>query len=268
MAVYLPNSGSINLNGGDSRSVNNIFGAANGVTPYGNNLLAYVGRVWYKADTSRGTFTAPVTMPGDFYGKGPISPVSAGGYRFYVTGNAVTPGLPTGFVNVPLGSQSGSFIVPLYSLLTITIYGGAGGGAGGQGYGGNGSSGGDGTGSTFGSSTWYVAGSFGTGGTAGSNGTNGTPVSSYPQGGAGGGSPGLTSGGSGGNGGRSSITVANPVSGIPGYPNGPSVGSSVSFFIGAGGSAGSGGASFPAFGLPGGYNGGAGQWGWIDVGWE
>lgn len=235
----------------------------------GANIGGYRGLQWWQDNTVTGFFSSGALSMSDFYSKRSFSPVTPGAYRFYPSsGNYPTPAAPSGatLFGVP---QSSSFTIPVYNLLTITIYGGAGGGAGGQGYGGNGSPGSPGSASSFGSSTWAVSATNGTGGSPGTAGTSGTPFSSYPSGGAGGGSPGLTSGQPGGNGARNSITVANPISGGgSGYPSGPPVGSSVSFFIGAGGAKGGGGADFPAFGLPGGYPGGDGQWGWIDVTWS
>jgi hypothetical protein len=225
MAVYLPNSGSININGGDSRAINNIFGPANGVPAQGNNLLAYVGVRWYKADASTGVFTAPVTIPGDFYGKGPISPVAGGSYSLSA---------PTG------GSSSAPFTVPLYSVMTVTLRGGAGGGGGGDG---NYAAGGNGT---PGNTSSFAGGSFGSPAFGGSGGSfNGAPSGpapagagsdGNPSGGAGGPSAftGFNAGQPGGAGGRSILTLYNPVPGNP-PPYGPPVGSTVTVTAGGGG---------------------------------
>lgn len=232
MPTYLPGSGSININGGDSRAINNIFGPANGVPAQGNNLLAYVGVRWYKADASTGTFSAPVTIPGDFYGKGPISPVTGGNY---------TLNGPSG------GTSSASFTVPLYSVMTVTLRGGGGGGGGGDGNLASGDNG------TTGYTSSFAGGSYGspaTGGTGGTHGAassgpapSGGPTSDgNPSGGSGGESAyvGYGAGQPGGAGGRSILTLYNPVPGNP-PPYGPPVGSSVTVIAGGSGPGGTGG---------------------------
>jgi hypothetical protein len=230
MPTYLPSSGSINLNGGDSRAINNIFGPANSVPAYGNNLLAYVGQRWYKADASTGVFTAPVTMPGDFYGKGPISPVTSGSYS--ISGSTSAP-------------NTQSFTVPLYSFMVITLRGGAGGGGGGDG---NVASGG--SGATGGASS-FAGGAYGSPALGGPGGAGGGGSTRAPSGAGSDGTPVGGSGGSsatanfnvgqpGGNGGKSVLTLYNPVPGNP-TPYGPPVGASVSVTAGGGGAAGSGG---------------------------
>ena len=231
MAVYLPSSGSINLNGGDARAVNNIFGPANGVSPYGNNLLAYVGQRWYRADASTGIFSAPVTMPGDFYGKGPVSPVTAS--------SASYSGAPEN------GQSIATFTVPLYSVMTVTLRGGGGGGGGGDGNYQNGTNGNPGILSSF------AGGAYGTPAAGGSGGVRGGapsgPAASgagsdgNPAGGGGGASAtvGYAYGQPGGAGGKSVFTFYNPVPGNP-APYGPPVGAAIEIRYGGGGSGGSG----------------------------
>jgi len=259
MATYLPTSGSINLNGGNSSSINYVFGAANSVTPYGNNLLAYVGKRWYQANAATGVFTAPVTMPGDFYGKGPISPVTAGSVNF---------------------TGSTSYTIPLYSVMTVINRGGGGGGGGGASNTGGGSPGGDGGSSSFAGTTYGSVGDYGRGGNGGNNGG--------PGGGSGSGSDGSPGGGGGGNsgyvgypagqgggaGGKSSFTFYNPVPGNP-APYGPTVGSIVSISVGGGGGGGSGGPGIVYTGIPPFYyanapggNGGGGGGGSVNVSWS
>jgi len=236
----------------------------------GANIGGYQGLQWWQDNTVTGFFSSSTLSMSDFYSKRSFSPVTAGAYRFYPSaGNYPSPGAPAG-ATIFAVSQSSSFVVPVYNIMTITIYGGAGGGGGGQGGGGYEQPGSAGVASTFGSSTWYVAGNPGAaGGTGRQNGADGLDLSSFPLGGSGGngGNDAYAPGGKGGNGGRSSIIVANPISGGgSGYPTGPSVGSTVSFFIGNGGAGGRGANSFIT--LPGGYNGSPGQWGWIDISWS
>jgi len=242
MPTYLPSSGSINLNGGDSRAINNIFGPANSVSAYGDNLLAYVGVRWYKADASTGTFSAPVTMPGDFYGKGPISPVTPGSYS--ISGSTSAP-------------NTQSFTVPLYSYMVVTLRGGGGGGGGGDG-----NTGGGGSGAPGGTSS-FAGGSYGSSAAGGTGGAGGGGSTRAPSGAGSDGNPVGGSGGSnatanynvgqpGGNGGKSVLTLYNPVPGNP-SPYGPPVGASISVTAGGGGSAGSAGTGsapwpwFPGF---------------------
>lgn len=229
MPTYLPGSGSINLNGGDSRSINNIFGPANGVGPYGNNLLAYVGVRWYRADASTGVFTAPVTMPGDFYGKGPISPVAPGSYSL---------GSPTG------GSSSANFTIPLYSVMTVVLRGGGGGGGGGDGNARSGGNGNAGAPSSFAGGAYGSPAFGGSGGGGGDAGLGpaapGSGSDGNPPGGAG--SANATAnfgaGQPGGAGGRSILTFYNPVPGNP-APYGPPPGTVVNVTAGGGGTGGS-----------------------------
>ena len=237
----------------------------------GPNIGGYRGLQWWQDNTVTGFFSSGALSMSDFYSKRSFSPVTPGAYRFYISGYDPTPGAPAGATLVAT-SQSSSFVVPVYNILTISVYGGAGGGAGGQGGGGGEQPGGNGVASTFGSSTWYAYGDYGRRGTiggSGNRGADGTPLSSYPAGGGGGSGGGgnFAAGGPGGNGGKTSLIVANPISGGgSGYPSGPPVGSTVSFFIGNGGGGGSGASS--NFFFPGGYNGSPGQWGWIDVVWS
>jgi len=237
----------------------------------GANIGGYQGLQWWQDNTVTGFFSSGTLSMSDFYSKRSFSPVTSGSYRFYPSaGNYPTPGAPAG-ATIFAVSQSSSFVVPVYNIMTITIYGGAGGGAGGQGTGGGETSGTAGQTSSFGSSTWYVFGNPGAAGTiGGGDGANATSLSSYPAGGAGGSaSAGLTRGGNGGNGGYSILTVANPISGGgSGYPTGPAVGSTVSFFIGAGGANGNGASARVYPPGAGGYNGTPGQWGWIDISWS
>lgn len=228
MPTYLPSSGSINLNGGDSRAINNIFGPANSVPAYGNNLLAYVGRRWYKADTSTGLFTAPVTMPGDFYGKGPVSPVTPGSTS--ISGSTSAP-------------NTQPFTVPLYSYMVVTLRGGAGGGGGGDGNTGSGGTGGTGGASSFAGGSYGSPAFGGTGGTGGGGSTrapSGAGSDGNPVGGNGGSNAtaNYNVGQPGGNGGKSVLTLYNPVPGNP-APYGPPVGASISITAGGGGAAGS-----------------------------
>lgn len=264
MPTYLPASGSININGGDSRAINNIFGPANGVPATGNNLLAYVGVRWYKADASTGTFSAPVTMPGDFYGKGPISPVTGGSYSLSA---------PTG------GSSSAPFTVPLYSVMTVTLRAGGGGGGGGDG---NNKAG---TNGTPGNTSSFAGGSYGSpafGGSGGAyNGAPSGPAASgagsdgNPPGGGGGPSAfaGYNAGQPGGAGGRSVLTLYNPVPGNP-PPYGPPVGSTVTVTAGGGGPGGAGAEGispwpwFPGFIINSPGGGGSGGNGSVFIQWS
>jgi len=231
MPTYLPSSGSININGGDSRAINNIFGPANGVPAQGNNLLAYVGVRWYKADASTGVFAAPVTIPGDFYGKGPISPVTPGSYSLSA---------PTG------GSSSAPFTVPLYSIMTVTLRGGGGGGGGGDGNNALGSPGSTGNTSSFSGGSYGSPAFGGTGGARGAASSGPAPSGAGSDGNPSGGSgspnstAGFGAGQPGGAGGRSVLTLYNPVPGNP-TPYGPPVGSTVTVTAGGGGSGGGGG---------------------------
>lgn len=266
--AYLPASGYITLNNpaDPTRSINNVFG-------YGNNLRAYAGKRWYKANTATGTFPSVVTMPGDFYSKGPTNPVTPGGRRIYVNGHAPVPAAPAGYTSIvlPTGTQTYNFTVPLYATLSVSLYGGAGGGGGCDGNSAQGGSGQSGQNSSFGG---YPVGAFGSGGGHGGvyPAPSGAGSTGYPQGGAGGGNngaPGATQGSPGGAGGRRVLSLVNPQNGMPvspGQQSGPVVGTTVTITVGAGGG-GSGGGTYGyplPIGLPGGA---AGQWGWVDIGW-
>lgn len=201
----------------------------------GANLGAYRGVQWWKDDTSTGFFPSPTISINDFYSKRPTTPVTPGSQTF---------------------TSNGTFTVPLYSVLTVTIRGGSGGGAGCSG---NVAAGSDGT--SGGSSSFGAFGSAapGTGGQVFAvNGTPGAGSDGNPAGGAGGTSPNGAAGGNGGAGGRNVLTLTNPISG----GSGPSVGASVSVTIGGSGSAGGGGLFFNGFttlALPSGNNGSAGS---------
>lgn len=279
MATYLPASGYITLNDATdpTHSINQVFGSANSVTPYGNNLQAYVGKTWYKANTATGTFTNPVTMPGDFYEKGPINPVTPGGYRVYLNGQTPVPATPSGYNNVAINTSSYTFTVPLYATLTVAMYGGSGGSGGTGGTFQGGSGGGAGGASVFGASpaSYYGVGYPGNGGSAGTSGgstpgTAGAGSIGYPQGGASPSGYGGYAGGRGGDGGRTVLSLVNPQNGMPlgtGQTYGPLVGSTVAVNLGGAGGGGGGGVYF--FGsVP--YNtagGNSGAWGWVDIGW-
>ena len=189
MAVYLPGSGYITLNNpsDQTKSINHVFGVQNSVTPYGDNLLAYVGKTWYKANTATGVFAAPLKMPDDFWDKGPINPVTPAGYRVYNSSYPPTAGSPSGYTNQAVGGTTYTFTVPLYATLTVEIYGGSGGSGGTDGTYQSGSSGTAGTASAFGKSpqSVYGTGAPGGGGTHGGGaGSSGAGSIGYPQGGA------------------------------------------------------------------------------------
>lgn len=171
----------------------------------GPNLGAYQGVQWWKDNTQTGYFPTSSISINDFYDKRSTSPVTPGSQTYS------SPG-------------SFSFTVPLYSVLTVTIRGGAGGGAGETGNRSSGGNGGDGVNSTFGA---FGTGARGLGGIA--NGASGAP---------GAGSDGTPAGGSGwssgGSGGKTVLTLTNPISG----GSGPSVGASVTVTVGAGGAGG------------------------------
>lgn len=175
----------------------------------GPNLGAYHGVQWWKDNTQTGYFPTSSISINDFYDKRSTSPVTPGSQTYS------SPG-------------SFSFTVPLYSVLTVTIRGGAGGGAGQGGNrtdGGNGGWGGD---SLFGG---YGTGYGGGGGIASGDqaGSPGSGSDGSPAGGGG--------WGPGGAGGKTVLTLLNPISG----GSGPAVGSTVSVYVaygGAGGSAG------------------------------
>lgn len=228
--MTLPSSGYLTLNdpADPTRSINSEFG-------YGNNLLAYVGKQWWTYNSGTGAvttgfFSAPVVMPGDFYGKRGTSPVSPSSTKISYSGAS--------------NQYSTTFTVPLYAVLTVIVRGGAGGGGGGGGNLGNGDNGSSGYGSYFWTGS-YSAG-VGTGGTSGGNspyspGTAGAGSDGYPAGGSGGsGGGGGNSGYSGGAGGKQVYTFVNPLGGAPGTP-GPSVGATITVVIGKGGAGGSGG---------------------------
>jgi hypothetical protein len=180
----------------------------------GTNLNAYRGVRWYKDDASTGTFDTTNIDMAEFYSKRATSPVTPGSQTF---------------------TSNGTFTVPTYSLLTVTIRGGSGGGAGGSGNVSVGSSGSAGTASSFGI---YGSGDFGRGGTISAVGANGAGSDGTPAGGAGGaGSAGGPAGYAGGAGGKTVLSLSNPV--VSG--TGPVVGSSVSVTVGSGGAGGVGG---------------------------
>lgn len=159
-----------------------------------------------------------------------------------------------------------SFIVPLYSALTIVTRGGGGGGGGSGGVlsaGGNGASGGT---SSFGAINSAPGGGGGQGsgstiGAAGA-GSDGSPAGGA---GAGGWGVGSTNGANGGSGGKTTTVVNNPLGG----GSGPSVGSSITVTLGFGGAGGSAGSGYDISGnVKNGSFGGTGGNGYIEVYWS
>ena len=202
----------------------------------GYGLGAYRGVQWWKDDTSTGFFPSGTISINDFYSKRPTTPVTPGSQTF---------------------TSNGTFTVPLYSTMTVTIRGGSGGGGGCSGNIATGSNGTNGGTSSFGA---LGSAAFGTGGQVNAvNGTAGAGSDGNPAGGAGGNAGGNgTNGGNGGAGGKTVLTLTNPISG----GSGPSVGASISVTIGGGGGGGGGGQFFNGYfvlNLPGGSNGSAGS---------
>lgn len=60
MATFLPSSGALALNA----NIHSVFGR-------GNNINAYRGTTWHKANSTSGTFPSGALNIGDFYDKGP-----------------------------------------------------------------------------------------------------------------------------------------------------------------------------------------------------
>lgn len=202
----------------------------------GYGLGAYRGVQWWKDDTSTGYFSSGAISINDFYSKRPTSPVTPGSQTF---------------------TSSGTFTVPLYSTLSVTIRGGSGGGGGASGNIASGGNGTDGGTSSFGA---YGSGDYGKGGQVNAvNGAAGAGSDGVPAGGAGANAGGNgTNGGNGGAGGKTVLTLTNPISG----GSGPSVGASVGVTVGGAGAAGFGGQFFNGFTvlqLPNGNNGSAGS---------
>jgi hypothetical protein len=197
--MTLPASGAISIS------------AINAEFSRGTDLNAYRGTRWYLDNAGTGLFSSTAISMSDFYSKRVNSPV--------------TPGSTT-------LTSSQTFTVPLYSILTISLYGGGGGGQGGNGNTTGGGAGGNGGTSSFGS---YGSGGGGQGG--GQGGGNGAGFTTgCAAGGAGGApnGPGST-GEAGGGGGLTTITLSNPIVG----GNGPAVGAGVSVTVGGGGGGGS-----------------------------
>ena len=202
--MTLPAYGPLSLN-----DINNEFGL-------GTNLNAYLGVRYYYSNAGTGTFPTSNISIQNFYNTRATSPVTPGTQTF---------------------TTSGYFIVPTYSVLTVTLRGGSGGGGGGSGNVSIGNNGGYGGTSYF---YGYGTADYGRGGAAnGTNGLSGANSDGVPAGGAGGTTPlGYgNNGGAGGNGGKAVLTLTNPVSG----GTGPVIGQTVFITIGAGGSGGSGG---------------------------
>lgn len=226
----------------------------------GTNLGAYRGVQWWKDDASTGYFpNAPISI-NDFYSKRPTTPVTPGSTVL---------------------SGSGSYTIPLYSVMTIVARGSGGGGGGGTGGGGStgtcaglGSDGSNGNTTTFGSGTYLTSAPGGTKGLGNSGtGTAGAGSDGTPAGGGGGGAglAGCTNGGAGGAGGKTILTVYNPISGLT--PVGPSVGASISYSCGAGGAGGGGSAGtwcnpYPYCVNASGGSGAAGGNGYIEIYWS
>ena len=171
----------------------------------GPNLGAYQGVQWWKDNTETGFFPSSNISINDFYSKRSTSPV--------------TPGSTT-------LNSSFNFVVPLYSVLTVTIRGGGGGGAGESG---NRTGGGGGSGGFASSFVAFGSADGGGGGIPGGTALAGAGSDGSPAGGWG--------WGSGGAGGKNVLTLTNPISG----GSGPAVGSSVFVTVGAGGAGGNGG---------------------------
>lgn len=195
MASFVQSSGSISMS-----DINAVFGL-------GNSLGNYLGVRWFKADASTGTFSTINLSMDDFYGKGPVSGIPGGSQTF---------------------TSSGSFIIPTYSILTVTLRGGAGGGAGGGGTTLPGGTGYTGSASSFGAYGTAYPGSGG--GINGIPGTAGAGSDGTPAGGVGG--AGLFPGGTGGSGGKNVLTLTNPINA---GGTGPAVGSVITVTVGAGG---------------------------------
>lgn len=244
--MTLPASGQITM-----LQIGNEFSP---VVPNPYALGSYRGVRWYQDNTATGFFPSGQISMSDFYSKRYNTPV--------------TPSSTT-------LTGSGTWTVPLYSVLTIVVRGGAGGGAGGQGgNAGLGNPGSGGSGSSFGSGSYGVSAQEGGGGiNNGGGGYNGSGSDGSPGGGGGGGAsvPGVVSGGPGGAGGRSVLTVFNPISGNT--PVGPPVGAGVGFSCGGGGPGGGGSAGFFCNPFPyctgsNGGNGAPGGNGFIQLFWS
>lgn len=113
---------------------------------YGNNLAAYYGKRWYKANNSRGYFTGSGQISlFDFAGTRKTSPVTAGSLTY---------------------NSSQTIAFPMFNSLTVTVVGGQGGQGG---YNGNcrgAGNGGTGGGTSFGA---YVSAAAGGGGSPNGN---------------------------------------------------------------------------------------------------
>jgi len=227
--MTLPASGPLSLGGSASNSINNEFG-------YGANLGAYRNKLYTNA---AGTTTS--AFP---FAPNSISIPSGTGYSFYNSRK-----IPSGTVTFTPGT--GTFTIPPYNTLVITVNGaggGGGGGGGGSGGGGcNGLDGGPGTSggaSSISASVWsgYYAYAGGGGGggqsnTGTSNGANGTSYNGSNGGAGGGARGGGHAGGNGGNGQVVSATLTNPLLG----GSGVSTGVVSNYSVGGGGSQGGGG---------------------------
>lgn len=217
-------------------------------SPY--SLGSYRGVRWYQDNTATGLFPSGAISMSDFYSKRYNTPV--------VPSSTTLTG-------------SGTWYVPLYSVLTIVVRGGGGGGAGGQGgnagLGDNGNPGG-------GTSMYGLYAQEGGGGNnGGGGGYNGAGSDGSPGGGAGGAhnTGGYVNGGPGGAGGKSVGTFYNPISGNS--PVGPAVGSGVGFSCGGGGGGGGGSAGYWCNPYPycvgsNGGNGAPGGNGYIQLYWS
>lgn len=224
-------SGQIDLGGtvtvgGFNQSIQQEYG-------YGTNLNAYRGKLYTNAAVTTAT-PFPNTS----------NPISMS--VFYSTRK-----IPTGSQTYTNG-QSGSFTIPPYNSITITVAGAGGGGSGGYGTSGNqgctasaGSAGGAGQGSYFdtsASNAWYRTASGGGGGSISGTGSTGSGNDGTQGGGGAAGGPGGQGpcgyGGGpaygGGVGGRSTITLSNPLLG----GGGPPTGNAYAYLAGYGGNTG------------------------------
>lgn len=212
--MTLPTSGSLSLT-----QINAEFGL-------GTNLAAYRGVRWYKDDASTGFFPTTNISIANFYGTRPGTPVTAGSQTF---------------------TSSGTFGVPIYTTLTVTLRAGSGGGGGGSGNISAGFPGTAGGNSAFGAYGTALAG--GGGGINLVNGLNGNGSDGNPPGGGGGagafvltgGTTAGFNGGAGGAGGLLVLVLTNPIVG----GSGPAAGSTVSVTVGGAGAGGGGGIYVP-----------------------
>lgn len=191
----------------------------------GTNLNAYRGVRWYTSDAGTGLFDSTNIDMAEFYSKRSTSPVTPGSQSF---------------------SSSGTFTVPTYSVLTVTIKGGSGGGSGGSSNVTQGNPGSAGTASSFGS---YGTGDYGRGGTVSAAGAAGAGSDGTPAGGAAGAGNVGANGNAGGASGKTVVQLTNPIS----SGTGPAIGAAITVTVGAGGVGGSGGTGvilIPAGGIP------------------